>query len=68
MDLVVARNNGMFIDLAAIVRLIEADEMPHRGWTVPMRTIEDPQPRVERYSSLRDEGVMLAVADAKGLL
>jgi len=68
MDLVVARNNGMFINLAAIVRLIEADETPHRGWTVPMRTIEDPQPRVERYSSLRDEGVMLAVADAKGLL
>jgi len=55
MDLVVARQNGMFTDLTAIAQLIEADEMPHRGWAVPMRAIDDPQPRNDRYSSLRDE-------------
>jgi hypothetical protein len=68
MDLVVAQNNGMLTDHAAVVRLIEADEMPYRGWTVPMRTIEDPQPRNSRYSSLRDESLMRAVAAARGLL
>jgi hypothetical protein len=66
-DLAVARNQGMFIDLNAIARLIEADEMPHGGWTVPMRAIEDPQPRNDRYSSLRDEAQMRAVAAARGV-
>ena len=67
-DLIVCRNNGMFTNLAAIARLIEADESPHGGWTVPMRAIEDPQPRDDRYSSLRDEAQMRAVAEARGLL
>lgn len=68
LDLMVAHHNGHFTDHARIVRLIEEDETPHRGWTVPMRTIEDPQPRNDRYSSLRDEGVMISVAASRGLL
>jgi len=48
--------------------LIEADEVPHDGRTVPMRSIEDPSPRGQKpYRSLRDEFQMNAVAAERGL-
>lgn len=67
-DLVVARDHGMFTDFDDIAALIEADAIEHEGWTVPMRAIEDPQPRNDRYSSLRDDAAMRAVAAEKGIL
>jgi hypothetical protein len=69
LDLVVVRANDGFIDLNAVAKLIEADELPHGGRTVPMRSIADPSPRGRtRYRSLRDEYQMNAVAAARGLL
>lgn len=67
-DLVVCRSEGMFGDLNAVAALIEADEIPFGGWTVPLRAIADPRPRRGRYSSLRDEALMTALAEEKGLL
>ncbi len=69
LDLVVVRANDGFLDLNAVARLIEADELPHGGRTVPMRSVADPSPRGRpRYRSLRDEFQMNAVAAERGLL
>ena len=67
LDLVVARSIGLFSDLAALEDLITADALDHDGWTVPQRTIADPQPAYGAYRSLRDELLLLAVADERGL-
>jgi hypothetical protein len=67
MDLVVCQEAGDLLDRNAVARLIEADERPHGGWTVPLRTIADPRPRVGRYRSLRDEAQMVAVASERGI-
>lgn len=66
-DLAICRAEGAFRDLNAVVRLIEADELPWGGWTVPLRAIADPAPRNGRYRSLRDETQMVAVAEERGL-
>ena len=68
LDLAVCRSEGLFRDLNRVARLIEEDEGPHGGWTVPLRSIADPQPRRGWNRSLRDEGQMIAVADERGLL
>ena len=69
LDLVVVREHDGFVRLKDVARLIEADEMPHGGRTVPMRSIADPSPRgQERYRSLRDEFQMNAIAADRGLL
>ena len=68
MDLVVVRANDGFVDLIAVAKLIEAEEVPHDGRTVPMRSIEDPSPRGQKpYRSLRDEFQMNAVAAERDL-
>jgi hypothetical protein len=67
LDLVVARSVGLFSDLSALEDLITADALDHQGWTVPQRTIADPQPAFGAYRSLRDELLLLAVADDRGL-
>lgn len=67
MDLVVCQEAGDLLDRNAVARLIEADKRPHGGWTVPLRTIADPQPRKGRYRSLRDEAQMVAVAAKRGI-
>ncbi|MDA8203179.1 MAG: hypothetical protein M0Z49_10520, partial [Chloroflexi bacterium] len=67
-DLAVCRSEGAFTDLNAVAALIEADELPWGGWTVPLRAIADPQPRRGTYSSLRDEALMNAIAEERGLL
>lgn len=69
MDLVVVRANDGFVDLIAVAKLIEADERPHNGHTVPMRSVQDPSPRGQKpYRSLRDEFQMNAVAAERNLL
>jgi hypothetical protein len=68
LDLVVCRANGAFTDLNAVAALLEADEEPWRGWTVPLRAVADPLPAVGAYRSLRDEMLMVAVAEERGLL
>lgn len=65
LDLAVCRSRGAFADLNRVARLIEDDEIPHGGHTVPLRAISDPQPASGRYQSLRDEAVMLDLAIAK---
>ena len=69
LDLVVVRATDGFVNLNDVARLIEADELPHGGRTVPMRSVADPRPRGQvRYRSLRDEYQMNAVAAERGLL
>ncbi len=68
LDLAICRAEGLFSDLNEVARLIEADETPHRGWTVPLRAIADPLPRVGVYRSLRDEHAMNQVAEDRNLL
>jgi hypothetical protein len=68
MDLVVARSVGMFADPNTVADLITADALEHDGWTVPLRTIADPLPAYGAYRSLRDEMLLLAVADQRGLV
>ncbi len=69
MDLVVVRANDGFVDLIAVASLIEAEEVPHNGRTVPMRSVQDPSPRGQKpYRSLRDEFQMNAVAAGRRLL
>ena len=69
LDLVVVREHGGFVDLNGVARLIEGDELPYGGRTVPMRAVQDPSPRGhKRYRSLRDEFQMNAVAAERGLL
>jgi hypothetical protein len=68
MDLVVVRANDGFVHQNDVARLIEADEVPHRGRTVPMRSVADPSPRGQRrYRSLRDEFAMNALAADRGI-
>ena len=67
MELVVARSVGMFADLNAVANLITADTLEHDGWTVPLRTIADPLPAYGAYRSLRDEMLLLAVAEQRGI-
>ena len=67
MDLVVAHSVGMFADLNAVANLITADTLEHDGWTVPLRTIADPLPAYGAYRSLRDEMLLLAVAEQRGI-
>ena len=68
-DLVVVRENDGFVHPVEVARLIEAEEVPHHGRTVPMRAIQDPcPPGQERYRSLRDEFQMNAIAAERGLL
>ncbi len=68
MDLVVARAVGMFADLGVVEDLITADALDNDGWTVPLRTIADRQPASGAYRSLRDEMLLLAVAEQRGLV
>jgi len=68
LDLAVCRSLGLLSDLNEVAARIEADEVPHGGWTVPLRAIADPLPRVGAYRSLRDEAGMNAVAEERGLL
>jgi hypothetical protein len=68
LDLAVCRAEGAFVDLNAVAALIEADELPWGGWTVPLRAIADPRPRRGRYRSLRDEALLISVAEERGLL
>lgn len=68
LDLVVARAVGMFADLGVLEDLITADALDNDGWTVPLRTIADPQPAIGAYRSLRDEMLLLAVAEQRGLV
>lgn len=67
LDTAVCRAHGVFTDLNAVARLLEADEVPWGGWTVPLRSIADPRPRRGRYRSLRDEAQMVAVATERGV-
>ena len=67
LDLVVIRSEDGFLDINALARFIEAEEIPHGGRTVPMRSVADPRPTRGRYASLRDEATMNAVADERNL-
>lgn len=67
MDMVVARSVGMFAKPAIVEDLIVADALGHDGWTVPLRTIADPQPAYRSYRSLRDKMLLLAVAEEHGI-
>ena len=67
LDLIVARSVGMFAKPAIVEDLIVADALDYDGWTVPMRTIADPQPAYRSYRSLRDEMLLLAVAEERGI-
>jgi hypothetical protein len=67
MDMVVARSVAMFAKPAIVEDLIVADALGHDGWTVPLRTIADPQPAYRSYRSLRDEMLLLAVAEQHGI-
>jgi hypothetical protein len=67
-DLVVCRQHDAFVEPGDIAALIEADEIPWGGWTVPLRAIADARPRRGQYSSLRDESLMMAAAEERGLL
>jgi hypothetical protein len=60
MDLVVANERGALSDLDAVARAIRKDAEDRKdasgkgGWAVTVRSIDDPQPPGEHYSSLRD--------------
>lgn len=68
LDLVVARAAGAFEDLNAVAALIERDSINHGGHTVPLRWIADPRlPDGTPSRSLRDDGLLLDVAAARGI-
>jgi hypothetical protein len=66
-DLVVARTHGAFRDLGEVAQLLRADAEGYAGWTVALRTIDDPQPEAGRYSSLRDATLLDTLAESRGL-
>jgi len=66
-DLVVARSHHAFDDLATVARHLRADAEPHGGWTVALRSIDDPQPEKGRYSSLRDTTLLGSLAASRGV-
>jgi hypothetical protein len=67
LDLAICRAEGAFLDVNDVAKLIEADELPWGGWTVPQREIADPMPRRGVYRSLRDEMLLVSVAEAQGI-
>ncbi len=68
LDLVVARDHGVFDDLSEVARSLRADAEGAEGWTVPLRAIADPRPKKSSYSSLRDTVLIEDLARARGLL
>jgi hypothetical protein len=68
-DLAVAASHGAFDDHAAVAELLREDASRHGGWTIPLRSIDDPRPlRGKAYSSLRDVTLLSQIAEQKGLL
>ena len=66
-DLVVARTHGAFDDLGAVSDQLRADVEAHEGWTVALRSFDDPQPTSGRYSSLRDVTLLTTLSRERGL-
>jgi hypothetical protein len=74
MDLVVAYEHGEFRDQRKVAAALRADaearldERGQGGFAVTLRAIDDPQPvKGDRYSSLRDPGLLDDIAAARRL-
>lgn len=72
-DLAVARDQGAFIDLDRLARLVRDDNMSAGGWAPQARTLDDPQPVAGapgyrgQYSSLLNPVMVDALLSQRGL-
>lgn len=73
LDLAVARDQGAFVDLDRLMRLVRDDNLAAGGWARQPRTIYDPQPPAGApghrgaYSSLLNPAMVDALLEHRGL-
>jgi transposase-like protein len=73
LDLLVCRENGMFLNTDQVAQLIRDDNLQFGGWSTRRRSFDDPQPPVltastdtaPRYASLLDTGLVTVMLAAK---
>lgn len=68
-DLMVAQAHGAFTHLDVVAQQLRDDAAAHDGWTVALRSIDDPRgsDRRKPYSSLRDANLIDDLAAERGL-
>jgi len=73
-DLIVCKENGLFLDTDLITRLILDDNLAHGGWATPLRSFDDIQPprltgedgfEKLSYASLLDSGLVPALLEVR---